>query len=111
MNDFLPSGDLSGAVNPYTGKAIPVVDSRVWGEATSSELYKQLYVLENRLHVAQTLGKVDMIRQLHAAITNIKAAITEAVQRDAHRPTKKRPNYNEPTIQHEQFGGNPNSGS
>lgn len=89
---FEPGGDLDGSVNPYTGERITALDARTWTDASASDLYKQLAVLENRFYISQTLGKVEITRQLQSAITQIKASIQEAVNRDSKRPTRKRPN-------------------
>lgn len=92
MDDFMPGGNLDGSINPYTGERILDVNSATWSEAGAQELYKQLAVLENRLNIARTLGKVELINQLHLAVESLKNAINEAIQRDAKRPTRKRPN-------------------
>lgn len=95
-DDFLPGGYLDADVNPYTGERIASLDSRVWESASSSDLYKQLMVLEKRLMIAQTLGKMDIARQISAAVAQIKGAIDAAIKRDSRRPVRKRPNSYEP---------------
>lgn len=84
---------MDSEINPYTGEKVPTVDSSVWGIATASELYKQLSILEKRFYAAQTLGKVDIQRQLQQSIAHLKGCIAEAVKRDGRRPVKKRPNH------------------
>lgn len=91
-DDFLPGGNVDGEYNPYTGERIVPINATTWSDASATELYKQLTVLENRLQIALTLGKVELIKQLSAAVDNLKSAITEAIARDAKRPTRKRPN-------------------
>ncbi len=95
-DDFLPGGYLDADVNPYTGERITSIDSRGWVDASSSDLHKQMMVLEKRLMIAQTLGKMDIAKQLSVAIAQIKAAIDAAIKRDARRPVRKRPNSYEP---------------
>lgn len=90
--DFLPGGRLDGDRNPYTGEPIASIDSTTWSEQSASELYKQLAVLEKRLYISQTLGKVEIANQLQAAVAQLRSAITEAIKRDSKRPTRKRPN-------------------
>lgn len=92
MDDFLPSGNVDGDINPFTGERITEVNASTWTDASTSELYKQLAVLEKRLQIAMTLGKVEMITQLSAAVDHLKSAINEAFNRDSKRPTRKRPN-------------------
>lgn len=92
MDDFLPGGRLDGDINPYTGAPIAKLNSAGWSEASSVDLYKQLIVLENRLQIAYTLGKVDIIKQLTGAIAQLRTSINEAMIRDSKRPTRKRPN-------------------
>lgn len=92
MDDFQPGGRLDGDINPYTGEPIAKLDSNSWSESSPVDLYKQLMVLENRLMIAHTLGKVDIIKQLTGAIAHLRASINEAMIRDSKRPVRKRPN-------------------
>ena len=92
MDDFLPGGRLDGDTNPYTGEPIVKLNANSWSESSPVELYKQLIVLENRLQIAHTLGKVDIIKQLTGAIAHLRASINEAMIRDSKRPIRKRPN-------------------
>lgn len=96
-DDVLPSGNVDGDINPFTGERIATIDARTWSDSSAPELYKQLTVLENRFYIAQTLGKVEIMRQMKVAIEQLKAQIQEAVKRDSKRPIRKRPNSYEPT--------------
>lgn len=104
-DDFMPGGNVDGDINPYTGERILEINSTTWNEAGAQELYKQLAVLENRLNIARTLGKVELIKQLHMAVEGLKNAINEAIQRDAKRPTRKRPNTPEQRYDFRRRGG------
>lgn len=92
MDEFQPGGRLDGDINPYTGEAIVKLNANSWAEASPVELYKQLTVLENRLQIAHTLGKVEIIQQLVGAIAHLRSSINEAMIRDSKRPIRKRPN-------------------
>lgn len=92
MDDFLPGGDLDGDYNPYTGEPITKLNANSWTEASPADLYKQLLVLENRLQIAHSLGKVEIVKQLMGAIAHLRTSISEATLRDSKRPIRKRPN-------------------
>lgn len=95
--DFTPGGNLDSDINPYTGEKITSLDARTWADTSATELYKQLQVLENRFYIAQTLGKVEIVQQLQAAVNQLRSAIQDAIKRDSRRPTRKRPNSYEQT--------------
>lgn len=92
MDDFLPGGDLDGDYNPYTGEPITKLNANSWAEASPADLYKQLLVLENRLQIAHSLSKVEIVKQLMGAIAHLRTSISEATLRDSKRPIRKRPN-------------------
>lgn len=83
---------MDGDVNPFTGEPIQKLDSSGWVDMHPTDLYKQLAVLEKRMSIAITLGKVEIVNQLKGAIEHLRSTISEAIKRESNRPVRKRPN-------------------
>lgn len=93
----MPGGKFDSDVNPFTGESIPQINSTEWHEASTTDLYKQLSVLEKRLNIARSLGKVLMINQLQQAVDSLRETIQLSAARQRSAPIKKRPNSHEST--------------
>lgn len=62
---------------PITGKEIPTVDADMWEEMTPTELYEQLYILEQRMTACYQYGSVDAAKQIQRGITRLQGIIKQ----------------------------------
>lgn len=65
-------------LTPISKTKIPVVDADRWNEMSPSELFDQLFTLEQRLFACQQYGQIEAAKQIQKGITSLKAAIDRA---------------------------------
>lgn len=75
----LPEGGykIDGDVNPFTGKPIPSVNAHNWQQASITDLWEQMSVLNARLNVVGQMGKLEYIVPLRQAIADLQETIRQ----------------------------------
>ena len=73
----LPKGGykIDGDMNPFTGKPVPLVNSHNWQQASITDLWEQMSVLNARLNTVGQLGKLEYIAPLRQAIAELQETI------------------------------------
>lgn len=66
---------IDGEMNPFTGKPVPSVNADNWHQASITDLWEQMSVLNARLNVVGQLGKLEYIAPLRQAIADLQATI------------------------------------
>lgn len=64
-------------MNPFTGKPVPSVNSHNWQQASITDLWEQMSVLNARLNVVGQLGKLEYIAPLRQAIAELQETIRQ----------------------------------
>lgn len=73
----LPEGGykIDSDMNPFTGKPVPSVNSHNWQQASITDLWEQMSVLNARLNAVGQLGKLEYIAPLRQAIAELQETI------------------------------------
>lgn len=69
--------DVNSNMTPITRQEVKDVFGDQWEKMSTSQLHDQLYIMENRLLYAQSLGKEDMYQQILAGVNRLKSIIIE----------------------------------
>lgn len=74
-----PEGEykVDSEMNPFTGKPIPSVNAHNWHQASVTDLWEQMSVLNARLNAVGQLGKLEYIAPLRQAIADLQETIRQ----------------------------------
>ena len=64
-------------MNPFTGKPVPSVNAQNWQQASITDLWEQMSVLNARLNTVGQLGKLEYIAPLRMAIAQLQETIRQ----------------------------------
>ncbi|MNI73239.1 hypothetical protein D3C73_1292320 [compost metagenome] len=64
-------------MNPFTGKPVPSVNAHNWQQASITDLWEQMSVLNARLNAVGQLGKLEYIGPLRNAIAELQETIRQ----------------------------------
>lgn len=75
----LPEGGykIDSDMNPFTGKPVPSVNAHNWQQASITDLWEQMSVLNARLNAVGQLGKLEYIAPLRTAIAQLQETIRQ----------------------------------
>lgn len=62
-------------LTPISKQEIPSVDANSWANMTVSELYDQVFILEQRILYCQQYGKHEAAKQIRQGIDQLRALI------------------------------------
>jgi hypothetical protein len=64
-------------LTPITKKKIPKVDASRWDDMTPSELYDQLFILEQRIMYCKQYGHMDAAKQIERGVVALRQLIEQ----------------------------------